>query len=502
MQKHILIILFVAICLSVFGQTNSNSAINLGPGVNTKFEEGHPMLSADGKELYFWRDLFRNDANEKIQNLWYAKQSDNGTWLAAKYLPEPFNIKNKTGSVAYISPDNNTIVIKGYFKNGARTGPGFSYINRGLDGFKNPIGIDVKNLNELNKGKYSGACFLPDSKGMIHYFSETDDSKSSDLYYSFKNEDGSFSEPQYIKELNTQYDDSTPFVASDNRTLYFSSNRKGTIGDQDIWKTTRLDDTWQKWSEPVNMGPSINTEKWDAYFTLDAKAEYAYMSIDGDIVKILLNEKLKPQPVVLIKGKVFDKLTKQPLQAKVYYENLKNGKNEGFAISDPTTGSYQIALPYGTNYGFNALSNSYLPISDNIDLTQFSAYKEITRDLYLVPELVGQVVRINNVFFEFGKSNLQTESFPELNRLAIYLKQKPNIKIEMGGHTDNIGKDEANFKLSADRAKSVQLYLVNKGVSENRISYKGYGKTLPIASNDTDEGRALNRRVEFTIIEL
>lgn len=502
MQKKILVALFITFCNLAIAQTRLNNAINLGLGVNTKFEEGHPMLSADGKELYFWRDLFRKDANEYIQSLWYSKINENGIWGTAKYLPEPFNVKNKTGSVAYISPDNNTIVIKGYFKNGTRTGPGFSYLNRGVDGFKNPIGIDIKNLNVLNKGKYSGACFLPDSKGMIHYFSETDDSKSSDLYYSFKNNDGSFSEPQYIKELNTQYDDSTPFVASDNRTLYFSSNRKGTLGDQDIWKTTRLDDTWQKWSEPINMGPSINTEKWDAYFTLDAKAEFAYMSVGGDLVKIQLEEQLKPQPVVLIKGKVYDKLTKQPLAAKVFYENLKTGKNEGFAISDPNTGSYQIALPYGTNYGFNALSNSYIPISDNIDLTQLSAYKEITRDLFLVPEMVGQVVRINNVFFEFGKSNLQTESFPELNRLAVYLQLKLNIKIELGGHTDNIGNDEANFKLSADRAKSVQLYLVNKGVAENRISYKGYGKTLPIANNNTDEGKGLNRRVEFTIIEL
>ncbi|TAF45460.1 MAG: OmpA family protein [Sphingobacteriales bacterium] len=502
MQKHIFIILFIAACLKVFGQADSNNAINLGSSVNTKFEEGHPMLSADGKELYFWRELFRKDANKNVQSLWYSKLNDNGVWQTAKYLPEPFNIKNYTGSITYISPDNNTLVIKGYFKNGARTGPGFSYLNRGLEGFKTPIGIDIKNLNELDKGKYSGACFLPNSKGMILYFSETDDSKSSDLYYASKNEDGTFAEPQYIKELNTQYDDSTPFVAADNRTLYFSSDRKGTIGDQDIWKTTRLDDTWLKWSEPVNMGPSINTSKWDAYFTLDAKAEYAYMSVGGDIVKILLNDKLKPQPVVLVKGKVFDKLTQQPLSAKVNYENLKTGKNEGTAISDPATGSYQIALPYGADYGFNALAKSYLPISDNINLTTIADYKEITRDLYLVPELVGQVVRINNVFFEFGKSNLKTESFAELNRIATYLKQQPNVKIQMGGHTDNIGTDVANLKLSTDRAKEVQLYLVKQGISESRITFKGYGKTLPVATNDTDEGRSLNRRVEFTIIEL
>ncbi|RZL50453.1 MAG: OmpA family protein [Pedobacter sp.] len=501
MKKYLLIITITLI--SFIAKAQTETAINLGPGVNTKFNEGHPMLSADGKELYFWRAIFKKEANKEVQGLWYSTLNDKGVWTTAKYLPAPFNIGNRSSAVFYVSPDNNTLLIRGFFVNGDRQNKeGYSFLNRGLNGFKDPIGINLPDYDTMVLGKYSGGCLLPDGKGLILYFSESKDGSNCDLYYSARKADGTFTTPTYIKSLNSQFDESTPFVASDNRTLYFSSDRKGTLGDNDIWKTTRLDDSWQNWSEPVNMGPSINSDKWDAYFTLDAKAEYGYMSVAGEIVKIKLSDAQKPQPVVLVKGKVFDKVTNLPIQASVSYEDLRTGKNEGIAISDPTTGSYQIALPYGKDYGFNAMALKYIPISDNLDLTKISDYKEITRDLYLVPEIVGQVIRVNNVFFEFGKSELKKESFAELNRIAVYLKQKPSVKIEMGGHTDNVGPDETNNKLSTDRAKSVQQYLVSQGVVASRIAFRGYGKTLPVATNDTDEGRALNRRVEFTILQL
>ncbi|TDG37571.1 OmpA family protein [Pedobacter changchengzhani] len=502
MIKRFLVLILVLYGFITSAQTETN-AINLGPGVNTKFSEGHPMLSADGKEMYFWRSIFKKDANKEVQGLWYSTLNDKGIWTTARYLPSPFNIGNTQSAVFFVSPDNNTLLIRGFFVNGdSQNKDGFSFLNRGLNGFKDPMGIVIPNYDKMSIGKYSGACLLPDGKGLILYFSESKGGSNCDLYYSARKDDGTFTEPSYIKSLNSQFDETTPFVASDNRTLYFSSDRKGTLGDHDIWKSTRLDDTWQNWSEPVNMGPGINSDKWEAYFTLDAKAEYGYMSASGDLVKIKLTDAQKPQPVVLVKGKVFDKVTNLPIQATVSYEDLKTGKNEGVAISDPTTGGYQIALPYGKDYGFNALAPKYIPISDHLDLTKISDYKEITRDLYLVPEIVGQVIRVNNVFFEFGKSELKKESFSELNRIASYLKQKPSVKIEMGGHTDNVGSDESNNKLSTDRAKSVQQYLVSQGISATRITFRGYGKTLPVATNDTDEGRALNRRVEFTILEL
>jgi outer membrane protein OmpA-like peptidoglycan-associated protein len=222
----------------------------------------------------------------------------------------------------------------------------------------------------------------------------------------------------------------------------------------------------------------------------------------SDIVKIKLAVENKPQPVVLVKGKVLNKNTSLPIEAKISYENLATGLNQGVAVSNPATGEYQIALPYGVNYGFNAMAPNFISISDNLDLTAISEYKEIKRDLFLAPLEAGQVIRINNIFFETAKSELKTESFSELNRLVKLMEQNPAMEIALSGHTDNVGSEDANQKLSTDRAKSVLDYLVSKGITAGRISSGGFGKSKPVATNDTEEGRAINRRVEFTVIKI
>lgn len=482
--------------------------INLGPAINTKNGEGQSVVSADGKEIYYWRELYRQSAGETVQSIWYSKQDSAGNWRPAKYMSKPFNTGTLNSGIFNVSPDNNTILIRGYFKNGERLRGGFSLVNRGQRGWNDPIGLEIPNYVELTRGRYSGAFLMPDGKGLIIYLSETEGATDNDLYVTFKKDDGTYTPLAYIKGLNTGADESTPFIASDNKTLYFSSNREGGLGNNDIWKATRLDDTWQNWSKPQNLGPTINSADWDAYFSLDAKGEYAYMTSaknslgSSDIVKIKLAVENKPQPVVLIKGKVLNKKTSLPIEAKISYENLATGANQGIAISNPVTGEYQIALPYGINYGFNATAGNFISIADNIDLTTVSEYREMVRDLYLVPLETGQVIRINNIFFEFAKADLKNESFSELNRLVTLMQQNPTMEIALAGHTDNVGSEESNLKLSTDRAKAVLTYLVSKGIAQSRITSSGYGKSKPVAENDTEEGRAINRRVEFTVTKL
>jgi len=482
--------------------------VNLGPKINTRYTELAPVVSADGREIYFLREMFRKQANDQVQSLWYSKQDEKGEWTLARYMTAPFNNGLTHSAVTNISPDNNSIIIKGYFKNGQRiTGSGYSLVTRSLTGWKSPIGIEIDNFTNMVNGKHLGSCMAPDGKAMLFYFNEKEGESKSDLYISFKKPDGSFSKPVPLAMLNTADDEIAPFVAADNKTLYFSSSRPGGMGSNDIYKTTRLDDTWQKWSEPINLGPSVNSEGFDSYFSLAARGDYAYMisSKDGglgqeDIVRIKLNDNIRPQPVVFIKGRVLNKKTMEPIEAAIIYEDLANGNNEGIAISDPATGAYQIVLPYGKNYGFNSSQENFIPISDNLDLLKAGDYKEITRDLYMVPIEKGQVVRINNIFFEFGKAELKAESFPDLNRLVTLLQSKPKLEIELGGHTDNVGTDDANNKLSAARALSVVKYLTGKGIAGGRLKASGYGKTRPVTNNDTEEGRAQNRRVEFTIL--
>ena len=180
---------------------------------------------------------------------------------------------------------------------------------------------------------------------------------------------------------------------------------------------------------------------------------------------------------------------------------LASGEELGIARSEPETGSYQIILPYGKNYGFLALAQGFISVSDNLDLTEVAEYKEIQKDLYLAPVEVGEIVRLNNIFFDYDKATLRPESFPELDRVVEFLKTNPKVVIELSGHTDDRGSDNYNLNLSQNRAKTVVDYVISKGIDKSRLVAKGYGKSKPVATNETEEGRQLNRRVEFEILK-
>jgi outer membrane protein OmpA-like peptidoglycan-associated protein len=291
--------------------------------------------------------------------------------------------------------------------------------------------------------------------------------------------------------------------------MYFSSNRPGGLGDNDIWMTKRLDKTWQKWTDPVNLGSPINTDAWDAFFTLDAGGEYAYLTSsantlgESDIVRVKLLERERPDPVVLVSGNVYNAKTKAPISASLVYETLPDGTIAGNGVSGASDGAFKIVLPYDKNYSIHASAEKFFAVSENLNLDSLikQGYKEIHKDLYLVPIEIGQVVRLNNVFFDFDKYNLRAESFIELDRVVKLLAENPAIEIEMSAHTDSKGSDEYNMVLSDNRAASVRTYILSKGIPESRIISKGYGETRPVVENDTDENRQLNRRVEFTIIK-
>jgi outer membrane protein OmpA-like peptidoglycan-associated protein len=336
-------------------------------------------------------------------------------------------------------------------------------------------------------------------------------SYDNDIYVCFLQKDSTWTEPKSLgKKINLpKYNEMTPYMASDGVTLYFSSNRPGGLGDNDIWMTRRLDSTWQKWSDPVNLGSPINTPDWDAFFTLDAGGEYAYLTTslntygESDIVRVKLLEREKPDPVVLVSGNVYNKKTNEPLSASLVYETLPDGTEAGNAISNPSDGAFKIVLPYDKNYSIRATADHFFAISENLNLDSLikAGYKEIHKDLYLVPIEIGQVVRLNNVFFDFDKWDLRPESYFELDRVVKLLNENPAIEIEMSAHTDSYGSDEYNFKLSDNRARSVMEYIISKGIAPNRIVSQGYGETRPVAPNDTPENRQLNRRVEFKILK-
>jgi OmpA-OmpF porin, OOP family len=489
---------------------------NLGWKVNSELPELRPTISADGNHLFFICENHplntKYNSVRNSQDIWYATRDTFGKWGEAVHMGYPLNTYNYN-AVYWISPDNNRILLRNAFINGDYYGNGVSMSYRQANGrWSPPEMLRIKNYHKYDNGRQNGATMAHDGQTLLLYMSEENGGYNNDIYVCFLEPNGNWTEPKNLgKKINLpEFDEMTPYLASDGETLYFSSNRPGGLGDNDIWMSKRLDKSWTKWSDPVNLGAPINTPEWDAFFTLDAGGEYAYMTSsqqggygESDIVRVKLLEKEKPDPVVLVSGNVYNKKTNEPLSANLVYETLPEGTVAGNGISSPQDGAFKMVLPYDKNYTLRATADKFFSQSENLNLDSLvkAGYLEIHKDLYLVPIEIGQVVRLNNVFFDFDKWDLRPESFLELNRVVKLLKENPAIVIEMSAHTDSYGSDEYNIKLSDNRARSVMEFILAKGIDPSRITSKGYGETKPVAPNDTPENRQLNRRVEFTIVK-
>ena len=489
---------------------------NLGIAINSNLPELRPTVSADGNILFFIVE--NHPANTKYssvnnsQDIWYAfRDTGTGKWGDAHHLGYPLNTMHYN-AVYWISPDNNRILIRGAFRNGAYYGKGVSLSKLTQNGYwSEPEMLYIRKYDKYDRGSQSGATMAHDGKSLLLYMTPEPGGIDNDIYVCFLQSDGSWSEPKSLgKKINMpEYDEMTPYMASDGVTLYFSSNRPGGLGSNDIWMTKRLDKTWEKWSDPVNLGSPINTADWDAFFTLDAGGEYAYLTTnldtygESDIVRVQLLEKEKPNPVVLVSGNVYNLKTKEPLSANLVYETLPDGEEAGNGVSSEIDGSFKIVLPFDKNYSIRATADKFFSVSENLKLDSLikAGYKEIHKDLYLAPIEIGLVVRLNNVFFDVDKYFLRPESFVELDRVVKLLKENPKIEIELSAHTDSDASDEHNFVLSDNRAKSCFDYIVSQGISKKRLTWKGYGESRPVATNETAEGKQLNRRVEFKIVK-
>ena len=481
---------------------------NLGININTIYNEISPFVSADGKTLYFSRkNSPENTGGEKDRDeIYYTELQSDGSWGKAKNIGKPLN---NTGPnfIISVTPDNNTALIGGTYKtDGSFGGAGISLAKRGENGWQLPQKVEVKNYyNKANGVSYN---LSADGKTLLIACQRDDTRGDMDLYVCFLQDDGAFSEPKNLgNSINTFAREANPFLAPDGVTLYFVTSGYPTYGKSDIFVSRRLDDTWQKWSEPENLGHEINTESEEGSFVLDASGQKAYaISVTEsvglfDVVQIELPEVLRPKAVVLISGRVINAKTKQPIAAKITYRDLETDTELGIANSSPVDGSYQIVLPSGNAYSFLAEKKGFIATSNNLNLEQLATYKEIQQDLLLSPIEVGQTVRLNNIFFDTGKWDLRAESTAELKRLIQILKENPNMVIEVSGHTDNVGNEQKNVQLSQNRADAVKNYLQNNGIAASRLSSKGYGQSKPVAANNTEEGRQTNRRVEFSILK-
>lgn len=485
----------------------SSQAERLSANINSIYEEVAPMISPDGKVLYFDRKYHPENAGgfNDADDIWFSVYRDN-KWSEAKNIGFPLNNKY-SNFVQAITPDGNSLLLGNvYNKDGSMTA-GVSITYRTRTGWAFPEEQYIDDFYNLSP--YANYFLSNDGRVLIMAIQRKDSYGQLDLYVSFLKEENHWSKPKNLgPTINTYVNDYSPFLAADGITFYYSTSGYAGYGKEDIFMTKRLDDTWTNWSEPQNLGPQLNTNESDTKYNIPASGEYAYFSSTkasigkNDIFRIKLPQKVKPNPVVLISGRVFNDKTNEPVDARIIVEELPAGKEVAVARTDPKTGKFKIILPAGKKYGFRAIALGFFEVNKNMDLTDIDEYTEIEDEVMRVaPIEVGSVVRLNNIFFEFAKATLKPESFPELDRTVNFLEENKTLELEIAGHTDNIGSDAANMKLSQARAQSVVNYLIEHGVDKSRLIAKGYGETRPIAFNNTEEGRAMNRRVEFKVLK-
>lgn len=476
---------------------------NLGTRINSAYNEICPIISPDGKTLYFCNTNNPQNIDGLKADIWYSDVQKDGFFGEAINIGRPLNNASYNYACS-ISPDGNTLLLGNVYDADGKTTPGVSMSQRQGGEWSFPEKLEIDGFAQ--RGRYTNFCLAADGKTLLLAMESDETYGASDIYVSFVKPDGKWTALKNIgHDVNTAGMESTVFLASDNATLYFSSEGHNGYGSNDLFVTRRLDSTWLHWSEPQNLGPSINSDKWDGYFSVPASGEYAYFASEknsfggNDIFRIALPLALRPHPVALISGKVLDAKTHKPVKADIHYEILPAGNEVGIARSNSEDGMYKISIPAGELYGFRAEADGYLPVNENVDTKKLQFYQELKRDLLLVPIEEGQTVRINNIFFETGKWDLKPESLAELRRLSEFMQKNSGVRIAIFGHTDNAGSPETNKELSLKRAQSVVNFLNSEKIAPTRMTVKGLGETKPEAPNDTEEGRQKNRRVEFRI---
>jgi len=489
----------------------------LDKNVNSEYSELNPLLSPDGKTLYFSRKNHPENVGgvKDKEDIWYSELDGSGHWQLAKNMGKKFNNEgpNFINSIHAVTPDGKSaIVLLGnrYLSNG-KMQAGVSISSNVGGEWSRPKALEIKNdYNYADKANF----FLSNNRKTLIMSVERDDTHGDrDLYVTFMKPDSSWSEPLNLGDVvNSAGEESAPFLASDDKTLYFSSKGFSGYGGSDIYVSRRLDDSWKNWSEPENLGPEINSPLEDLFFNIPAYSDYAYYSrgvseTNTDIFRIKLPIVKTPEPWVTVRGKIVDNNGK-PLGAKIVYERLPDGKELGIAQSNPETGEYEIRLPAGSVYGVRAEANGKVSESQNLDLTNAKSDQVIEgknfdlAPIQLAPVQENVTLVLNNVFFDFDKTTLKPESFPELNRIVKLMTDKPGMQIEIAGHADAVGTEEYNLGLSERRAKAVAKYLSEKGIAKDRITAVFFGESKPLGTNDTPDGRKKNRRVEFKILKL
>lgn len=504
--------------------------------VNSRFNEIKPVFSPDGSTLYFTRSNHPLNVGGRRDkgDVWKATVVAPGRYVAVEQANKAINTSQMNSLVGF-SEDGEEVYFQTYDteSKGKRQSGIYKMPVRG--GKSQPVTIHYF----FNKARYQDATLSGNGKVMLLAMESYSTYGLEDLYVSFLQPDGSWSEPKNLGlEINTPKQEMSAWLAADGQTLYFTSNGHGGYGSMDVFRSQRLDGSWKRWSKPENLGPEINSAGADMYYTEAPDGQWAYYSSTqnsegfGDIRKTpvpeqedkepLLAEAERPiepaQPatdtatVAMVKDSISEAsieevtvLVKQSFELEGQVRNVAgqlqpahlrlSRPGKGFADTLATTGAFGVNLPEGGEYLVRVQAQGYFPVD-----TSLQVQEGVNRlNLRLRPLRVGETVRLENVMFRQSTAVLLEESNEALDEVVSLMQENPQMEILVTGHTDNQGSSKANIRLSRERVEAVKNYLISRGISEDRIDGKGYGPTRPIASNASEETRKLNRRVEFTI---
>lgn len=468
---------------------------NLGDAINTSESEYFPSMPIDGSSLIFTRRL--NNFNEDF----FASRKSASGWEKAFRLNGSINTPQNEGA-QNISQDGNWLVFTGCNR---PDGMGscdlyISYLTNG--GWSEAINLGTK----INSDQWdSQPCLSPDKRDLYFASRRLGGYGGSDLYVSHHQDNGQWSEPENLGPgINTPGDESAPFIHADNQTLYFTSTGLPGYGNEDLFVVRKGDDG--KWGQPENLGYPINTIEHEGTLFIAADGKTAYYASDRndsrgglDIYSFELREDIRPARTLWVKGRVFDQKTSSGLPSSVELIDLASGRTISKVQTDET-GNYLITLPVGKDYAFNVSRRGYLFYSDNYSLKQKAPDSTYEKNIPLQPIEVNAAIVLRNIFFDVNQYTLQQGSRIELDRVVQLLQENPTLRIQIEGHTDNVGKAVDNQKLSENRAKAVVSYLNSKGIALTRLTAKGFGASKPVAENSSEQGRAQNRRTELKIV--
>jgi outer membrane protein OmpA-like peptidoglycan-associated protein/Tol biopolymer transport system component len=467
---------------------------SVGATINSAGSESAPVFTVDGSTLFFCGK--QREGSMGGEDIFVSTKTADG-WTTP-VLVENLNTIGGHEAPEGISADGNQMLL---FSSG-----NLCISEKTTSGWSKPQALP----STINRLRWQAdARITADGKAII-FASGASNSSGVDIYVSLLQPDGAWGPAQSLGPvINTAGVDRSPFLHPDMKTLYFSSDRPGGLGSLDIYLTKRLDNGWTNWSTPINLGRNINTNEHDYDFRVSTDGTTAYYTVyegstaSGDIYLMPMPKAYKPQKVKTITGKLLD-IDQRPIDAPLVWINLDSGDTIQITRPDPITGQFVATVPDKVKVGYYVAKDNYMPIAGYIDPTKETNAISVDKPMVLMtPEQMKEnnvALPLNNLFFETAKFEIKPESYPELDRLVQWVQQY-NLKINILGHTDNVGADQRNQSLSDNRANAVRDYLVSKGCPADHISAQGFGESQPVSTNDTDEGRAQNRRVEIKIAQ-